>query len=78
MILYFPHSQGYQFWTKADSEGYFSINDIRTGDYNLCAWVPGYIGDYQYDVVITITEGVIFLVLTNHFHAYMIFVVLTL
>lgn len=49
--------QDYQFWTKADEDGYFSINDIRTGDYNLNAWVPGFIGDYQYDVVITITSG---------------------
>ncbi|KAK9930124.1 hypothetical protein M0R45_027179 [Rubus argutus] len=47
----------YQFWTKADEDGYFSINDIRTGDYTLNAWVPGFIGDYQYDVVITITSG---------------------
>ncbi|KAF3447275.1 hypothetical protein FNV43_RR12455 [Rhamnella rubrinervis] len=47
----------YQFWTRADENGYFSINNVRTGDYNLYAWVPGFIGDYRYDVVITITSG---------------------
>ncbi|XP_041018457.1 probable rhamnogalacturonate lyase B [Juglans microcarpa x Juglans regia] len=47
----------YQFWTRADEEGYFSINNIRTGDYNLYAWVPGFIGDYRYDAAITITSG---------------------
>ncbi|PRQ20941.1 putative rhamnogalacturonan endolyase [Rosa chinensis] len=47
----------YQFWTTTDADGYFSINDIRTDDYNLNAWVPGFIGDYQYDDVITITSG---------------------
>ncbi|XP_038715580.1 probable rhamnogalacturonate lyase B isoform X1 [Tripterygium wilfordii] len=50
-------SKGYQFWTKADAEGYFCINDIRTGDYNLYAWMSGFIGDYRYDSVITITAG---------------------
>lgn len=39
--------------------GYFSINDIRPGDYNLYAWVPGFIGDYRYDDVITITPGIV-------------------
>lgn len=47
----------YQFWSKADENGYFSINDIRPGDYNLYAWVPDFIGDYRYDSVITITAG---------------------
>ncbi|KDP41508.1 hypothetical protein JCGZ_15915 [Jatropha curcas] len=50
-------NKGYQFWTQADADGYFSINDIRTGDYNLYSWVTGFIGDYRYDSVITITEG---------------------
>ncbi|KAF8411333.1 hypothetical protein HHK36_003880 [Tetracentron sinense] len=49
--------KGYQFWTKADADGYFSVYNIRAGDYNLYAWVPGFIGDYKYDVDITITEG---------------------
>ncbi|GAV85401.1 Rhamnogal_lyase domain-containing protein [Cephalotus follicularis] len=47
----------YQFWVRADKDGYFSIYDICTGDYNLFAWVPGFIGDYRYDVVVTITSG---------------------
>ncbi|XP_059631233.1 probable rhamnogalacturonate lyase B isoform X2 [Cornus florida] len=49
--------KGYQFWTTADEEGYFTIKNIRVGDYNLYAWVPGFIGDYRYDVAITITSG---------------------
>ncbi|KAE8057102.1 hypothetical protein FH972_013819 [Carpinus fangiana] len=43
--------------SKAEEDGYFSINDIRTGDYNLYAWIPGFIGDYKYDVIINITAG---------------------
>ncbi|KAI8548474.1 hypothetical protein RHMOL_Rhmol07G0276400 [Rhododendron molle] len=50
-------SKGYQFWTMVDQEGYFGIKNIRTGDYNLYAWVPGFIGDYHCDVSITITSG---------------------
>lgn len=52
-------NQGYQFWTRADEDGYFSISSIRTGDYNLYAWIPGVIGDYQYNIVITINSGLI-------------------
>ncbi|MCL7034613.1 hypothetical protein MKW94_014992 [Papaver nudicaule] len=40
--------KGYQFWTTADKDGNFSVSNIRTGDYNLYAWVPGFIGDYKY------------------------------
>ncbi|KAK3000025.1 hypothetical protein RJ639_024186 [Escallonia herrerae] len=47
----------YQFWTKADEGGYFSITNIRTGDYNLYAWVPGFVGDYKNASVITISSG---------------------
>ncbi|KAF7817056.1 putative rhamnogalacturonate lyase B [Senna tora] len=49
--------KNYQFWTKADDDGYFSISNVRPGDYNLYAWVPGFIGDYKYDVVMNIIEG---------------------
>ncbi|KAK9930098.1 hypothetical protein M0R45_027155 [Rubus argutus] len=35
------------------------INDIREVDYMLYALVPGFIGDYQYDVTINITTGYI-------------------
>nr|XP_023914897.1 probable rhamnogalacturonate lyase B [Quercus suber] len=49
--------KGYQFWTVANEDGCFSIKNVRTGVYNLYAWVPGVIGDYRYDVVINITAG---------------------
>ncbi|XP_059631230.1 probable rhamnogalacturonate lyase B [Cornus florida] len=49
--------KGYQFWTTADEGGYFTIKNIRAGDYNLYAWVSGFIGDYRHDVAITITSG---------------------
>ncbi|XP_047964301.1 probable rhamnogalacturonate lyase B [Salvia hispanica] len=47
----------YQFWVRADETGYFSINNVRTGNYNLYAWVPGFIGDYKNEAPITITSG---------------------
>ncbi|OMO57563.1 hypothetical protein COLO4_35295 [Corchorus olitorius] len=50
-------SKNYQFWTKADENGFFSIRNIRPGDYNLYAWVPGFIGDFRHEVVITISSG---------------------
>ncbi|KAJ4964551.1 hypothetical protein NE237_016400 [Protea cynaroides] len=49
--------KGYQFWTRADSDGSFSIYGVRMGDYNLYGWMPGFIGDYKYEVNITITPG---------------------
>ncbi|XP_015886044.3 uncharacterized protein LOC107421334 [Ziziphus jujuba] len=49
--------KGYQFWTRADENGYFAINEIRMGDYNLYAWVPGFIGDYRNDQLFQITAG---------------------
>ncbi|CAK7347292.1 unnamed protein product [Dovyalis caffra] len=50
-------SKGYQFWTKTDKGGNFTINGIRPGDYNLYAWVPNFIGDYKSDSVINISSG---------------------
>ncbi|XP_031119541.1 probable rhamnogalacturonate lyase B isoform X1 [Ipomoea triloba] len=47
----------YQFWTRTDEGGYFLITNIRTGDYNLYAWIPGYIGDYKNESKIAITTG---------------------
>ncbi|XP_014500308.1 probable rhamnogalacturonate lyase B [Vigna radiata var. radiata] len=49
--------KGYQFWTITDDKGYFSIINIRPGDYNLYSWVTGYIGDYQFDKIINVTSG---------------------
>ncbi|XP_004288871.1 PREDICTED: probable rhamnogalacturonate lyase B-like [Fragaria vesca subsp. vesca] len=49
--------KGYQFWTRVDENGYYSIKNIREGNYNLYAWVPGFIGDYRYGVAINITPG---------------------
>ncbi|VVA92526.1 unnamed protein product [Arabis nemorensis] len=50
-------SKGYQFWTEADADGYFVINNIRGGQYDLNAYVAGWIGDYQYEQPINITAG---------------------
>ncbi|XP_015890516.4 uncharacterized protein LOC107425105 [Ziziphus jujuba] len=50
-------SKGYQFWTQADKRGYFSITNVLPGNYTLYAWVPGVIGDYKYDDIITIQSG---------------------
>lgn len=49
--------KGYQFWTTADENGSFVINNIQTCDYNLYACVPGFIGDYKYEITLTITPG---------------------
>ncbi|KAF2283859.1 hypothetical protein GH714_016581 [Hevea brasiliensis] len=50
-------SQGYQFWTRANKEGYFLIENVRAGEYNLYAWVPGIIGDWKFDVNISVQSG---------------------
>jgi rhamnogalacturonan endolyase len=49
--------QGYQFWTQADEKGYFIIKNVLPGEYNLYAWVPGFIGDYKNGTMITIKPG---------------------
>ncbi|WZZ79931.1 probable rhamnogalacturonate lyase B [Brassica napus] len=49
--------KGYQFWSKADEEGYFCINNVRSGRYNLYAFAPGFIGDYHNETVIDISPG---------------------
>ncbi|CAL9073995.1 unnamed protein product [Musa textilis] len=50
-------SKGYQFWVRADVEGNFFIKNVRTGLYNLYAWIPGFIGDYKSSVNITVTSA---------------------
>jgi len=47
--------QGYQFWTRATSDGSFSIANVREGTYNLYAWVPGILGDYMHTSPVTVT-----------------------
>ncbi|KAL5714526.1 rhamnogalacturonan endolyase [Ranunculus cassubicifolius] len=49
--------KGYQFWIKSDGHGDFTIKNIRPGIYNLYASVPGVIGDYKFEDIITIREG---------------------
>ncbi|XP_028802217.1 uncharacterized protein LOC114757360 isoform X1 [Neltuma alba] len=49
--------KGYQFWTRADENGFFTIKNVRPGDYNLYAWVPGFIGDYRFDDLMRIDSG---------------------
>uniref|UniRef100_A0A0D3H319 Rhamnogalacturonan endolyase n=1 Tax=Oryza barthii TaxID=65489 RepID=A0A0D3H319_9ORYZ len=49
--------KGYQFWCRAHDNGSFSIRNIVAGDYNLYAWVPGFIGDYKLDAKLTISSG---------------------
>ncbi|KAJ4701493.1 Rhamnogalacturonate lyase family protein [Melia azedarach] len=50
-------TQGLSILDNNGCRWYFSITNIRAGDYNLYAFVPGFIGDYRNDDVITITEG---------------------
>eukprot|EP00249_Psilotum_nudum_P013398 c24306_g1_i4 orf=1-1167(+) len=50
-------SKGYQFWTQADDDGYFTIRNIRTGDYNIYGWVPGILGNYKEEGIISIEPG---------------------
>ncbi|KAK3118796.1 hypothetical protein QOZ80_9BG0708030 [Eleusine coracana subsp. coracana] len=49
--------KGYQFWTKALSDGTFNIANVREGVYNLYAWVPGFLGDYLYTSPVAIVRG---------------------
>ncbi|KDO81262.1 hypothetical protein CISIN_1g0389792mg, partial [Citrus sinensis] len=49
--------KGYQFWTVANEGGNFSIKNVLIGNYNLYAWIPGFIGDFKYHAAIRITAG---------------------
>ncbi|TXG60056.1 hypothetical protein EZV62_014629 [Acer yangbiense] len=50
-------TKGYQFWTRTTKTGSFVIKNIRVGNYSLYAWVPGFIGNYQYQYNIIVTPG---------------------
>ncbi|VFQ80087.1 unnamed protein product [Cuscuta campestris] len=50
-------AKGYQFWTETDDNGYFKINAVRSGTYNLYGWVPGVLGDYRNKEEIMIKPG---------------------
>ncbi|XP_057784111.1 uncharacterized protein LOC131001607 [Salvia miltiorrhiza] len=50
-------SKGYQFWTRTDKNGVFSIRGVRAGIYNLYGWVPGVIGDFRRDGDVVIKPG---------------------
>ncbi len=38
-------SRGYQFWTKADADGRFTIEHVRPGDYTFFAFTTGAVGE---------------------------------
>ncbi|KAK1576099.1 hypothetical protein Q3G72_010941 [Acer saccharum] len=50
-------TKGYQFWTKTTKTGSFVIKNVRAGNYSLYAWVPGFIGNYQYQYNIIVMPG---------------------
>ncbi|EOA16170.1 hypothetical protein CARUB_v10004306mg [Capsella rubella] len=51
------NTKGYQFWTKTDETGYFTIDNVRPGTYNLYGWVPGFIGDFRYQNRVDVAAG---------------------
>ncbi|RWW65836.1 hypothetical protein BHE74_00026839 [Ensete ventricosum] len=57
VLCFLEHFSGYQFWVRADVNGNFFVKNVRTGVYNLYAWVPGFIGDYKSSINITVTSG---------------------
>lgn len=61
MIVLFCSIKGYQFWAQTDSNGNFSIKNAIPGKYGLHGWVPGFIGDYLNNNLVTVTEGEPFL-----------------
>ncbi|XP_020195808.1 uncharacterized protein [Aegilops tauschii subsp. strangulata] len=51
-------SKGYQFWTRSSATGNtFTIDNVRAGEYNLYAWVPGVLGDYVRTAPVTVVPG---------------------
>ncbi|KAG2319103.1 hypothetical protein Bca4012_054643 [Brassica carinata] len=51
------NTKGYQFWTQTNETGYFTIDNIRPGTYNLYGWVPGFIGDFTYQNLVNVAAG---------------------
>ncbi|CAN0872363.1 Rhamnogalacturonate lyase, partial [Linum grandiflorum] len=47
----------YQFWNTTDNSGFFSIENIRPGKYNLYGFVLGVLGDYKFHQDITVSPG---------------------
>lgn len=50
-------TKGYQSWTTTDENGQFWISNVRTEEYNLYAYVLGFIRDFRRDKTITINAG---------------------
>ncbi|WCJ32029.1 Rhamnogalacturonate lyase family protein [Euphorbia peplus] len=50
-------SKGYQFWTEANKEGYFTIENVRSGNYSLYAWVPGFVGNWKHNLNLVLLPG---------------------
>ncbi|XP_023522509.1 probable rhamnogalacturonate lyase B [Cucurbita pepo subsp. pepo] len=50
-------SKGYQFWSRADENGHFTLENVLSGNYSLNGWVYNFISEYQYDAFITVTPG---------------------
>ncbi|KFK30410.1 hypothetical protein AALP_AA7G257300 [Arabis alpina] len=51
------NTKGYQFWTKTNEAGYFTIDNVRPGTYNLYGFVPGFIGDFRYQNRVEVAAG---------------------
>ncbi|VVB09835.1 unnamed protein product [Arabis nemorensis] len=51
------NTKGYQFWTKTNETGYFTIDNVRPGTYNLYGWIPGFIGDFRYQNRVDVAAG---------------------
>lgn len=49
-------SKGYQYWTKADASGNFSIPAVRPGTYTLYAFTDGVVGEFS-KIGVTVTAG---------------------
>ncbi|XP_056690895.1 uncharacterized protein [Spinacia oleracea] len=50
-------TKGYQFWVKADNDGKFIIKGVLEGEYNLYAWVSGFLGEFRHDTNIIVRQG---------------------